>query len=72
VISLSKSILEKWDMGYEKTHHAQSMSEKMPKAWKKERRIAHVQNKEGKWERCVHENRSFNNLDGNNLHPLQA
>jgi hypothetical protein len=28
----SEGMSEKRDMGYEKTHHAQSMSEKMPKA----------------------------------------
>jgi hypothetical protein len=32
----------------------------------KKRRIAHVQNKEGKGERCVHAKTSFNKIDGNN------
>jgi hypothetical protein len=36
------------------------------KEGRKEGRIAHVQNKEGKGDRCDHAKRSFNKFDGNN------
>jgi hypothetical protein len=64
-LSLQKSGWKKetWAMKKERKkirkHNAQIMSEKMSKAWKKERKIAHVQNKEGKGERCDHAKKKF-------------
>jgi hypothetical protein len=44
----SEGMNEKRDMGYEKTHHAQSMSEKKCLRHEKKRRISHVRKKEEK------------------------
>jgi hypothetical protein len=61
----SEGMSGKRDMGYEKTHHAQSMSEKKCLRHEKKRRISHVRKKEEKGEKCDHAKRSSNKFDVN-------